>query len=164
MDGTPTNADVVIRSATDADAFPISFLLGDLGYPIEPALIVEKLAAHETSTASAWRSRAASSGTMRTAFHSAWVLSTLGSVRQGSGLIRVVRWCSQRSVGTSSHLARQHRQHRRAVSHRSALRQSSRAWSASRLESEPASWSEATGRNEMALPRSPVRSRRAPLV
>lgn len=96
--------------------------------------------------------------------HSAWVLSTLGSVRQGSGLIRVVRWCSQRSVGTSSHLARQHRQHRRAVSHRSALRQSSRAWSASRLESEPASWSEATGRNEMALPRSPVRSRRVPLV
>jgi GNAT superfamily N-acetyltransferase len=45
MDGTPTSADVVIRFATDADAFPISFLLGDLGYPMEPALIVEKLAA-----------------------------------------------------------------------------------------------------------------------
>ena len=45
MDGTPTSADVVIRSATDADAHSISFLLGDLGHPIEPALIVEKLAA-----------------------------------------------------------------------------------------------------------------------
>src|SRR6267378_911193 len=45
MDGTPTSADIVIRSATDADALSISFLLGDLGYPIEPSLIVEKLAA-----------------------------------------------------------------------------------------------------------------------
>jgi|SRR6267143_2934898 len=92
MDGTPTNADVVIRSATDADAFPISFLLGDLGYPIEPALIVEKLAAHETSTASAWRSRAASSGTMRTAF-----TLGLGSLHARLGSSRL--WADQsRSV------------------------------------------------------------------
>jgi len=45
MDGTPTSAGIVIRSATDADALSISFLLEDLGYPIEPSLIVEKLAA-----------------------------------------------------------------------------------------------------------------------
>jgi len=45
MDGTPASPDVVIRSATDADAFAISFLLGDLGYSIEPALVVDKLAA-----------------------------------------------------------------------------------------------------------------------
>jgi GNAT superfamily N-acetyltransferase len=45
MDGNSTSADVVIRDATDADAVPISFLLGDLGYLIEPALIVEKLVA-----------------------------------------------------------------------------------------------------------------------
>ena len=44
MDGLPTSADVVVRPATDADAFAISFLLEDLGHPIEPARIVEKLA------------------------------------------------------------------------------------------------------------------------
>ena len=78
MDGTPTSADVVIRFATDADAFPISFLLGDLGYPIEPALIVEKaVGGHE-------RRAAARCAPL---LHWAWVLSTVGSVRQDSGLI-----------------------------------------------------------------------------
>jgi GNAT superfamily N-acetyltransferase len=43
MDGIPTSADLVVRSATDADALPMSFLLEDLGHPIEPARIVEKL-------------------------------------------------------------------------------------------------------------------------
>jgi|SRR5207248_2258693 len=44
MDGVPTSADLVVRSATDADALGMSFLLEDLGHPIEPARIVEKLA------------------------------------------------------------------------------------------------------------------------
>src|SRR3954470_23683036 len=44
MDAVPTNADLLVRSATDADAVAMSFLLEDLGHPIEPARIVEKLA------------------------------------------------------------------------------------------------------------------------
>jgi GNAT superfamily N-acetyltransferase len=43
MDGVPTSADLVVRSATDADALPMSGLLEDLGHPIEPARIVERL-------------------------------------------------------------------------------------------------------------------------
>jgi GNAT superfamily N-acetyltransferase len=44
MDERATSADLVVRPATDADAVAISFLLEDLGHPIAPARIVEKLA------------------------------------------------------------------------------------------------------------------------
>src|SRR5947209_4691375 len=49
MDGVPTITDLVVRSATESDALAISFLLEDLGHPIEPARIVEKLAAFRDS-------------------------------------------------------------------------------------------------------------------
>jgi len=73
-------------------------------------LSVSLSTSHETSTASGWRSRAASSGTMRTA--STPGLGSLHgrSVREVSGLIRVVR--SRRSVEARHSTSRHDIQHR----------------------------------------------------